>query len=487
MCVQNKVLLSLIALAAIFFFVLGANRFKLGKEWEEKIAKQAQQIEDLTSQIDKLHAEIYSDSTSVANDLDWSQRPLKLRLDTIRAHHGGALWAHCVPRAMPQWNDGRVRTVFGLGADDRPKMFGETLLEQDAKFYVFDSGAAAPAEGADTAEGASGEAVFLGTFICDTNSRTPYNAETKEMSVVSVGTLTDAEVDKITESVQAGHEWFVYVGDLPSDNPALLAGLLSDPATADSIAAFPEELRDYLAKGAVAAGSLLPASAYDSTEDADAEEDEEDEEVEDSLMAGSFAEETQEADQTEVTVVAVDPEPVLAEPAEGLRLPRDYAQMLLVRSGKRDSLNLTIQRYNTALEDLCKVICDQYASIGLDALPDDFMAQISSDADQVELFNTTFAEAVQKNPATPEMKVKADTLMRLTAAEKQRDLVKAKADEASQIVEQLQERIDTLLTENDSLAAKISRALFTSVDNITRQADRLTETRPSLVPSSDDI
>ena len=64
MCVQNKVLLSLIALAAIFFFVLGANRFKLGKEWEEKIAKQAQQIEDLTSQIDKLHAEIYSDSIS---------------------------------------------------------------------------------------------------------------------------------------------------------------------------------------------------------------------------------------------------------------------------------------------------------------------------------------------------------------------------------------------------------------------------------------
>ncbi|MBO7723086.1 MAG: hypothetical protein J6S27_04805 [Thermoguttaceae bacterium] len=484
MCVQNKVLLSLIALAAIFFFVLGANRFKLGKEWEEKIAKQSQQIEDLQNQIDKLHADIYSDSSSVANDLDWSQRPLKLRLDTLRAHHGGALWAHCVPRAMPQWNDGRVRTIFGLGPDDRPKMFGETLLEQDAKYYVFDSGAAAPAEGADTAEGASGEAVFLGTFICDTNSGTPYNAEAKEMSIVSVGTLTDAEVDKITESVQAGHEWFVYVGDLPSDNPALLAGLLSDPATADYIAAFPEELRAYLAKGGVDSGKLLPASADEEADTPKVKEVV----VVDNLMVGSVDDEEENTDteKTEVTVV-VDPEPVLAEPAEGLRLPRDYAQMLLVRSGKRDSLNLTIQRYNTALEDLCKVICDQYASIGLDALPDDFMAQISSDSEQVDMFKAQFAEAVQKNPATPEMKIKADTLMRLTAAEKERDLVKAKADEATRIVEQLQQRIDTLLTENDSLAAKISRALFTSVDNITQQAARLTETRPSLVPSSDEI
>ncbi|MBQ2682535.1 MAG: hypothetical protein IJG02_01525, partial [Thermoguttaceae bacterium] len=116
-----------------------------------------------------------------------------------------------------------------------------------------------------------------------------------------------------------------------------------------------------------------------------------------------------------------------------------------------------------------------------------FMAQISSDSEQVDMFKAQFAEAVQKNPATPEMKIKADTLMRLTAAEKERDLVKAKADEATRIVEQLQQRIDTLLTENDSLAAKISRALFTSVDNITQQADRLTETRPSLVPSSDEI
>ena len=489
MCVYNKVLLSLIALVTIVFFILGANRYQLGKEWEEKIAKQAKQIEDLQNQVTKLHGEIYSDSAAVANDMPWPQRPLKLRLDTVRAHHGGALWAHCTPQTMPQLIDRQVRLSFTLGTSDRPRMFGETLLQQDAKFYVFDSGAAGNAgnesggagdEEGDGAEFAGGQqAVFLGTFVCDAGNNAPYDPETKELSVVSIGTFSETEVDSIAASVQAGHEWFVYVGDLPADDPALLAGLLTEPAFADAVAAFPEDLLQYMAKGAGSADDLLSAAAAgDGADDGFADDTDADDESAADESAIVDADDTDDTDDTASVAAGKSNASV-----EGVRYPRDYAQMLLARSGKRDELNLTVQRYRTALDDLGSVICDQFAIVGLDKLPEDFLEQINSDPEQVAFFNTKFAEAVKRNPATPEMKTQATVLIRLNATQKERDLVKGKVDEAAKIVEQLQARIDTLLVENDALAAKISRALFTSVDSITQEADRVTEASPSLRPS----
>ena len=50
----NWVTIVLLILTGIFYFVLLSNRFSLGRDREEKIAKQEKQIEDKTREIEKI-------------------------------------------------------------------------------------------------------------------------------------------------------------------------------------------------------------------------------------------------------------------------------------------------------------------------------------------------------------------------------------------------------------------------------------------------
>ena len=67
----NWVTIVLLILTGIFYFVLLSNRFSLGRDREEKIAKQEKQIEDKTREIEKIRQDIFgSDHCPVELILD---------------------------------------------------------------------------------------------------------------------------------------------------------------------------------------------------------------------------------------------------------------------------------------------------------------------------------------------------------------------------------------------------------------------------------
>lgn len=256
MSIWNKVLLVLIFLTATFYAVLISNRFVLNRQKEEEIAGLEKRRLDESSAVAKLRGDLNGDPLKEVKS--WDDCGLNLKMTRLSQLIRGRMLVDCQAMRAPANKDGVVSTSFCLSSVDKPRLFADIHLSQDTMVYLFDSGSPLPkggeGEAAPAAEGktAGRPARFLGIFTVES-----INDEAKEINIVSVGTVTQAEEARMAESVRGGNSWIVCLDRLPVDSPDDLAYWLGGEDKELLATAFPEKDHAYFLKSAMTAKDLM--------------------------------------------------------------------------------------------------------------------------------------------------------------------------------------------------------------------------------------
>ncbi|MBR5626756.1 MAG: hypothetical protein IKW74_03945 [Thermoguttaceae bacterium] len=323
MNVWNKVLIVLLCVTSLIFFWLVAQRFVLGKTWEEKIVKLDKDLEAAQLAVDNLTREIFGDSLNT--ERSWAAKGLKQQLEYIRGLQNGTVWTNCEPINISQ--AGNQVTVSYL----LPGGYAATHVQKNGLVYIFDSGVALDSA-SETAETAS---QFLGTFWIE-------SVNDMQVSLVSVGSMTQAEVDAINNSIQKQNGWIACADRLPVDSPNDIAAWSSDEK---SMVLFSSEDQQFLA---LAEGTVDEAATGQK------------------------------------------------------RLSRDFEYELKKKFIDRDDQNTLFARRQVALTDLNQVVIDQLVSIGAD-VPAEIAELISQESLNTALAaNKTETYAAQKERLTEE-------------------------------------------------------------------------------------
>lgn len=446
MSIWNKVLLVLIFLTAVFYTLLVSNRYKLEKQWCEKIAGLEKNLQDQTDAVARLRIEIDGDSLKTINPqsaASWKDLGLRAKLARLQARIRGRLWFDCRPPRGPQREDGRIQASFCIAPTiDKPRLIADIHLSQNTPIYVFDSGRAYVDPTAEAGnnpppadEPAAQPMEFLGVFNVDS-----INKEAAEINISSVGTVTDAELQRMERSVSDGHSWVVCGDRLPVDSPDDIAFWLGGEDAA-LLEALPENVREhFLLPGMELADIMLPTGD----------------------VSG-----------------AVD----------GKRYPKDYEELLSSRYIARDELTLCNERRRAAVADLGSVIQMQFAAIGVPEIPEETLAKIGSKPEDAQAFADAFAKVKGEYKLETLIAQKERFTGSLAAMQSQRDLVKKRLDLAKTNVEGLRARIDDLLKANCGLAVKIAKSQFEAADKIIKASENVTasldETTLVLPPKSE--
>lgn len=500
MNIWNKILLGLIFVTAVFFAVLVSNRYKLTKQWEEKLLSQEKNLTDLTTQVAQLRGDIYGDSLDAATT--WETMALDAKMHKLESLRAGHLWVHCTSPQAPQRDGINVRTSFCLEPTTRPRQHSEVVFSQKAAVFVFDSGKKQPADGAapDPNDPTETAAVFLGTFTIDN-----FNPDANEVVITSIGTVSDAEYQRLEESAASGNEWFAYVDRLPCDSPDDIAGWLSEPD--NKIAPLlPDDIRAFLLKRGIAADQVVADDTSsvdemqldltgdngaanapaDTTPPADTADNA------DTAVADNTADNAANGAAESDDVVLADAEGgavAVAEAPEGTRYPSDYMDILERRLLFRDVLSLAIMKQQSNLQDLRHVICDQLAAIGLPEVPEEVLSKIGPTAEEATAIAKRYVETKNATLIKTKIAQKEELTKQLEAAVAERDFVKSRLDRVMETVGRLQNRIDELLVQNCSLAVKIAKAQFEAADKIIKKSENVTavngDSTMLLLPRSD--
>lgn len=476
----NWVTIVLIVLTGIFYFVLLSNRFSLGRDREEKIAKQEKQIEDKTKEIEKIRTEIFGVPLKSGEEWAWSRMGLVAKSDKLDSLVPGKVWTICQPGKFSGVNSGPVLdlefTVYptegGARTSDSAKVGEKDLV------YIFDKGIPFPNESdpnvpAEPSEEAAEPAKFLGIFTVTEISGAP-GAPASESEgeaaaasigpytykVKTIGVVPIEQRELIAESVNANHAWIVYEGLLPIDSPTDLSVWLEEYPDSPFSKSLSDEKREFFKKTTY--GTAADLEEFDAAL-AEAKDDR-------SLHA-------------------------FAEPPEGKRYPDRYDTKILREYFLRDKLIVLTSRGEASKEDLDQVIGDQLVMLGCGAVPG--TEAWDTDPSLIETFNGLDeegrAEFEEKSAALREayekiggeglahiasllptaqngfqsqtfFDQKQSAIVKRSAMRTQRDIVKRRLDIANETVAQVEARIEQLTGENARLGRSIAEAQFEAAD-----------------------
>ena len=444
MSIWNKVLLVLIFLTAVFYTLLVSNRYKLEKQWCEKIAGLEKNLQDQTDAVARLRIEIDGDPLKTIDPqtaASWDDLGLRAKSARLQARIRGRLWLGCHAPRSPQRENGRIQASFCIAATvDKPRQIADIQLSQNTPIYLFDSGQAYvdPAAGNNPppAGTPTQPMAFLGVFNVDS-----INVDAAEINISSVGTVTDEELQRMERSVTDGHSWVVCGDRLPIDSPDDIAFWLGG-ADAKLLDSLPENVREHF---------LLPGMEI-----------------------------------ADMTLPTGD----VSDAVDGKRYPKDYEELLSNRYISRDELTLCIERRRTNVADLDSVIQTQFASIGVPEIPEETLAKIGSKPEDAQAFAEAFAKVKEAYKLETFIAQKDRFAGSLAAMEHQRDLVKNQLDLAQSNVKGLRARIDELLKTNCGLAVKIAKSQFEAADKIIKQSENVTaslDDTTMLLPSNSEI
>lgn len=478
----NWVTIVLIVLTGIFYFVLLSNRFSLGRDREEKIAKQEKQIEDKTREIEKIRKDIFGVPLKSGEEWEWNRMGLIAKSDKLDSLVPGKVWTICQPGTFSGAEEGTELelsfTVYptegGARTSDSAKVGEKDLV------YIFDKGIPFPSESADSAAAPADDAEqtaesgkFLGIFTITEikgTSAAPASESEEESapaaagpyvySVKSIGVVPAEQRELIAESINADHAWIVYEGLLPIDSPTDLAVWLKEYPDSAFSKSLSDEKRAFFEK-----------TTYGTADDLEA-------------FGAALAEAKDDRSLQ-----------AFAEPPEGKRYPDRYDTKILREYFLRDKLIILTARGASSKEDLDQVISDQLTMLGCAAVPG--TEAWNADPDLIETFNgldeDRRAEFEEKSASVLEAyrKIggeglehiasllpsaqngfqsetfadqKRDAVEKRGAMFAQRDIVKRRLDTAERTVEQVEARIDQLVGENAGLGRSIAEAQFEAAD-----------------------
>lgn len=476
MNIWNKVFLVLLFLTAAFYTVLMANRYKLTRQWEEKIVKLDKEIVDLQTTVAKLRVEIDGDPYQTVTT--WDDMGLRVKMDHLTELMNGRVWVNCFAPRAPARNGQKVNLSFCIASTDRPRIFSDLHLAENTAIFIFDSGQVRPAEGegapaASGEEGAAPEASrFLGVFHVDS-----VNAEANEINISSVGVFGDDDFDRLDDSVTQNHSWIVYSDRLPIDSPDDIAFWLADPenAVGKTLSA---EAKVHFAKKALTPEEMLAAPAENTVEEFTLDEPAADENTAeaDELAADGPAvdENTAETDELAADGEQVSGEPIsTADIPSDKRFPVNYELALWRRFTKRDVLTLLIMKRESVLADLRKIICDQLVAIGLPEIPEETLAQLGPTPEEAQAVAKEYIQQKAARQIEDKIAQKKRLVEYVEKMSFQRDFVRKRLDVVTDVVERLQKRIDQLLKENCDLALKIAQAQFEAAEKAIQKSENV--------------
>ncbi len=485
----NWVTIVLLILTGIFYFVLLSNRFSLGRDREEKIAKQEKQIEDKTREIEKIRQDIFGVPLKSGEEWEWNRMGLVAKSDKLDSLVPGKVWTICQPGQFSGIDSGpELELHFTVYPAEGGARTSESVKvgEKDL-VYIFDKGIPFPGEPADPnaappaepSEAAPESAKFLGIFTV-TGIKEPAAAPAAESegesavpaagpyeyTVKSIGVVPREQREQIAESVSADHAWIVCEGVLPIDSPTDISVWLREYPESPFSKSLSDEARAFFEKTTYGTAADLEEFNAALTE---AKDDR-------SLQ-------------------------MFAEPPEGKRYPDRYDTQILREYFLRDKLIILTARGESSKEDLDQVISDQLTMLGCAAVPG--TEAWDADPDQIETFNgldeDRRAEFEEKSASVLEAyrKIggeglehiasllpsaqngfqsetfadqKRDAVEKRGAMFAQRDIVKRRLDTSERTVEQVEARIDQLVGENAGLGRSIAEAQFEAADAAVQRA-----------------
>ncbi len=420
MSVWNKVLLVLILLTGVVHLQLASQRYMLAKEWEDKISKLEKKLSDTETSVAKLNAEVYGDRYDVIQE--WHKMSPAAKLTRIRSLLPGSLWANCEvnDKAFKVTGDS-VTASFKLAPQ-----YEVTGIRPNGIVYVFDSGSpvvaaapvgsennvdapAAPEASADAQEAPNApkaeKLVSVPVFL----GIFKISALNKtEISLTSVTTYTESDISRITESIKNKNSWIVCADRLPIDSPdCIVDWLRENPQLTEFL---PSEMGAYFNRGSFVSSDITKFKA---------------EELDSASMGKS-------------------------------RFAIDYNYILEQEYTKRDLFIAMIKRKQNCLADINTVLVDQLVMMGIEIKPE-----------VNELTDKVLYSKVKAGNKLETIVAKRDrTKSELAAAEKERDFVKTKLDNASATLASIKAESDRLLAENCDLAVKIAKAQFMAAKRI---------------------
>ena len=488
----NWITIVLLILTGIFYFVLLSNRFSLGRDREEKIAKQEKQIEDKTKEIEKIRQDIFGIPLKSGEEWEWNRMGLVAKSDKLDSLVPGKVWTICQPGQFSGIDSGpELELHFTVYPDEGGARTSESVKvgEKDL-VYIFDKGIPFPSESsdpdaaapADQTETAAESAKFLGIFtITGIKDPAPVPDQSEEgvaapavgpyeYTVKSIGVVPREQREQIAESVNAGHAWIVYEGLLPIDSPTDISVWLREYSDSPFSKSLSDEKRAFFEKTTY--GTAADLEEFDAAL-------------------------TEAKDDRSLQM--------FAEPPEGKRYPDRYDTKILREYFLRDKLIILTARGESSKEDLDRVISDQLAMIGCAAVPG--TEAWDADPDLIETFNgldeEEHAEFEEKSAALYEAYQKIgeeglahiasllpaaqngfrsetffdqrqDALAKRSTMRAQRDIVKRRLDIVSETVSQVRERIEQLTGENARLGRSIAEAQFEAADAAAARAASVT-------------
>jgi len=193
MSIWNKVLVGLIAVAALAFWYLTMRTLKTQQYWRELVADFEQRIDQVKDQNEWMREGRMEDGELVAMGI----RQTQLALEKVLLDRGRA-WYNCTPETTPQTaQTGEVRVTTDL-----PDPHGITV---NAVLYVF--------EQSPVQDGGA----YLGPFVVD-------QVAAKQVALKPAFTFNAAELQRLSRSQSP---WVMY-DKLPADNYYLFADLDED-------------------------------------------------------------------------------------------------------------------------------------------------------------------------------------------------------------------------------------------------------------------
>ena len=479
----NWVTIVLLILTGIFYFVLLSNRFSLGRDREEKIAKQEKQIEDKTREIEKIRQDIFGVPLKSGEEWEWNRMGLVAKSDKLDSLVPGKVWTICQPGQFSGIDSGpELELHFTVYPAEGGARTSESVKvgEKDL-VYIFDKGIPFPGEPADPnaappaepSEAAPESAKFLGIFTV-TGIKEPAAAPAAESegesavpaagpyeyTVKSIGVVPREQREQIAESVSADHAWIVCEGVLPIDSPTDISVWLREYPESPFSKSLSDEARAFFEKTTYGTAADLEEFNAALTE---AKDDR-------SLQ-------------------------MFAEPPEGKRYPDRYDTQILREYFLRDKLIILTARGESSKEDLDQVISDQLTMLGCAAVPG--TEAWETDPGLIETFNGLDedgrAEFEEKSAALCEaykkigdeglahiasllpsaqngfrsqtfFDQKQNALVKRSTMRTQRDIVKRRLDIANETVARVEARIGQLTAENARLGRSIAEAQFEAAD-----------------------
>lgn len=454
MNVWNKVLYCLIAVLCVAFGVLAANKYSLTKSKNEELAKLQKDLADVKEAVAQLKAEVYGAAADY--DGDWQTLSLNARLDCVRSLKRGETFSNCRP-VDASTSDGQT-TISVVVPDD----YVTTSFRSGAIAYVFDSGLPLAADDADAASDAESSvaaqpARFLGAFnVSAVNGA--------QASLVSAESVSEAEATATTESAQSGRAWIVCLNAGPIDSPDDLAAIAKD--NPEMFAPYGAELQAYFAKSNVVAEQTAAASDEDgetTVATASIPQETETTRFPVNYLGGYYALTQYSFDEkTNALTKVVDPS-------------KAYVGVVDLQWTRRDAQNTLKTRNQITLARFTDIFFDQLVAIeNIDqATVDAADAKVQALYTQ-ENYDALYAAAEKRKLSASYAEQQAELEIAAQKMVAQRDLVKAKLDEALAAVEKCQESIEATILENAELAAKLARTQILVAEKIEREAARRT-------------